>query len=165
MTDRGQITLPGGVLLGWCPLEGRTGHEAAWALLEELYGAPLPEVRRTDRGKPYFACGEPHFSIAHTKRHAFCAFGDRPVGVDAEEADRDVNLRLAEKILSEPEHAQFEAAEDKRLALLTFWVLKEAAAKLTGMGLRGYPNHTDFRLDDPRVQRIDGCLVAVLTEE
>lgn len=153
----------------WCRLEGETGHEAGRRLLTEAYcaqtGEPLPELAVGPWGKPYIPGSAWQFSVSHTKRHAFCAFGDRPVGVDAEEADRDISLRLAEKILSEPEHAQFEAAEDKRLALLTFWVLKEAAAKLTGMGLRGYPNHTDFRLDDPRVQRIDGCLVAVLTEE
>ena len=56
-------------------------------------------------------------------------------------------------------------AQDKHYALLKFWVLKEAAAKLSGEGLRGYPNHTDFSLEDPRVTEIDGCLVAVLEEE
>lgn len=49
--------------------------------------------------------------------------------------------------------------------MLTFWVLKEAAAKLTGEGIKGYPNHTDFNLTDPRVQRLNGCLVAVLEGE
>ena len=84
------------------------------------------------------------------------------MGLDAEEVDRDINLALAEKILSPSEREQFDAAEDKRRALLTFWVLKEAQAKLTGKGLRGYPNHTNFRLDDPRVEEIEGCLVAML---
>ena len=72
------------------------------------------------------------------------------VAIDAEEANRAVNLRLAEKILSPDEKAQFEAAEDKRTALLTFWVLKECAAKLSGEGLRGYPNHTNFSLKSLR---------------
>ena len=63
------------------------------------------------------------------------------------------------------EKAQFDAASDKRKALLTFWVLKEAAAKRSGEGLRGYPNHTHFSLDDPRVTQIDGCIVAVLEGE
>jgi len=76
-----------------------------------------------------------------------------------------VNLKLAEKVLSPAERAQFGAAEDKTRAFLTFWVLKEAAAKLAGTGLRGYPNHTDFSLEDPRVRELDGCLVAILTEE
>ena len=164
MTDRGRLTLPGGTVLGWRPLEGRTGHEAAWELLEELYGAPLPEVRRTDRGKPYFANGDLHFSISHTKRHAFCAMGPSPIGLDAEEADRDIRPALAEKILSPGEAARFRAAEDPRTALLKLWVLKEAEAKRTGEGLRGYPNDTDFSPEDPRVLMIAGCHVAVLTE-
>ena len=49
-------------------------------------------------------------------------------------------------------------------ALLTFWVLKEASAKLSGRGLRGYPNDTNFLLNDSRVREIDGCLVAIFSE-
>ena len=41
-----------------CSLDGRGGHEAGWALLRQLYleetGQPLPPVRLTKRGKPYF---------------------------------------------------------------------------------------------------------------
>lgn len=149
-----------------CELRGRSGHETGRTLLAEAYraetGEEMPPVLVTDRGKPCFETGEWHFSISHTKRHAFCALSKRNVGIDAEELDRDIRLKLADKILSPGEKAQFDAAVDKRRALLTFWVLKEAAAKLTGEGLRGYPNHTDFRLDDPRVREMDGCLVAVL---
>ena len=164
MTDRGRLTLPGGTVLGWRPLEGRTGHEAAWELLEELYGAPLPEVRRTDRGKPYFPEGRLHFSLSHTKRHAFCALGPVNLGLDAEEADRAIRLSLAEKILSDRELLRFREAEDPRSALLKLWVLKEADAKRSGEGLRGYPNETDFSPEDPRVFTVAGCYVAVLTE-
>ena len=87
------------------------------------------------------------------------------IGIDAEERDRQIRLQLAEKILSAAEMAQFEKAEDLRLALLKFWVLKEAQAKFTGDGLRGYPAHTDFTLSDPRVRELQGCLVAVIEEE
>ena len=148
----------------WQRLENRNQHEAGLALLQTLWGGPLPEIRRTDRGKPYFADGSAHFSIAHSPRHVVCALSDKPIGIDCEEADRAVSLTLAEKILSPTELAQFRDAPDKRLALLKFWVLKEAAAKCSGEGLRGYPNHTAFSLDDPRVQEIDGCLVAVIEE-
>ena len=152
-------------MLCWERLQGRNGHEAGLELLKKCCGGILPEIRRTPRGRPFFPDGNVHFSISHTKRHVFCALSDRPVGVDAEEADRDINLALAEKILSSAEKERYEKAEDKRRALLTFWVLKEAAAKCSGEGLRGYPNHTDFSLDDPRVQETDGCLVAVIEEE
>ena len=137
-------------------------------LLRQLYreetGQALPEIRVTRTGYPYFPYSPYCFSIAHTHRHAFCVLSKRPVGIDAEELDRQVRLSLAQRILSETELRQFDAAENKRRALLTFWVLKEAEAKLSGQGLRGFPNHTRFRLDDPRVWEWDGCLIAMLTE-
>ena len=151
-------------LIGEC-LEGRDGHSAGLALLEQLYGAPLPEILRTERGKPYFAKSDWHFSVSHTKNHAFCVLSSHPVGIDAEEKDRRVDLRLADKILSADERQRFDRAADSRDALLRLWVLKEAAAKLTGEGLRGYPNHTDFSPNDPRIQEIDGCYVAVFEGE
>ena len=157
------------MILGSCELNGRSGHEAGRQLLAQLYrektGEALPEIRVTDRGKPCFADKSLHFSISHTKKHAFCVLSENNIGIDAEELDRDINLRLAEKILSPGEKARFDAAADKRRALLTFWVLKEAAAKLSGEGLRGYPDHTDFSLEDPGVTEISGCLVAVLEEK
>lgn len=154
--------------IGGCTLAGRSGHEAGRALLARLYreetGDDLPEIALTDRGKPYFPDSSWHFSISHTRLHAFCVLSRKNVGLDAEELDRSIDLKLAEKILSPGEKARFDAAPDKRKALLTFWVLKEAAAKRSGEGLRGYPCHTDFRLDDPSVRVMDGCLVAILED-
>ena len=157
------------MILAVCELNGHSGHEAGRQLLEKRFreqtGSPLPEIRVTERGKPYFAEHPLHFSISHTPKHAFCVLSENNVGIDAEELDRRVNLKLADKILSPGEKMQFDLAQDKRRALLTFWVLKEAAAKLSGEGLKGYPNHTDFSLEDPRVTEIAGCLVAVLEEK
>lgn len=149
-------------------LDGMSGHDRGRMLLRKLYrrqtGHSLPEVAVTDRGKPYFVRDPLHFSISHTKRRVFCVLTDKPVGIDAEELDRDIDLRLADKILSPFEKGQYDRAQDKRLALLTFWVLKEADAKRTGEGIRFYPNHTNFFLDDPRVFEMTDCLVAVLTD-
>ena len=150
-------------------LPGQTGREAGRALLEQLYrqetGKPLPQIQVTDRGKPYFAQGDLHFSISHTHRRVFCALSPRPVGIDAEELDRGIRPELAEKILSPGEKAQYDRSADQQKALLTFWVLKEAAAKLSGEGLRGYPRDTEFSLNDPRVMEKEGCLLAVMEEE
>ena len=152
-----------------CALEGRSGHKAGRWLLSVLYrhetGEPMPEILRTDRGKPYFKDSPLHFSITHTKKHAFCVLSCRNVGIDAEELDRRVNLRLAEKILSPGELRQFMQSEDRKKTLLTFWVLKEAQVKLTGEGLQGYPNHTDFTLPHEAVREVDGCLLAILEEK
>ena len=149
-----------------CALDGRTGHEAGRALLAALYREEteheLPPIAVEAGGKSYFPGSDWHFSISHTPRRAFCALSHREIGIDAEELDRNVNLALAEKILSPNEKAQFDAAPDKHRALLTFWVLKEARVKRTGEGLRGYPSKTDFSLDDPRVTEMDDCLVAAI---
>lgn len=156
------------MVIGSKILKGMSGHAAGRQLLAEIYekatGRDMPEILVTERGKPYFATGDVHFSISHTKRRVFCVLSDQPVGIDAEEMDRNIDLDLADKILSEKEKCRHQAAADKRLALLRFWVLKEAAAKASGEGLRGYPNHTDFDPFDPRVQEIDGCFVAVIEE-
>ena len=138
---------------------GCTGHETGRRLLAALFqrltGQEMPEIAITERGKPYFVDSPYHFSISHTKRRVVCAISDKPIGIDAEELDRNINLQLADKILSPSEKAEFDQAADKRIALLTFWVLKEAQAKCTGEGLRGYPNHTNFSLSDPRVEIYD----------
>lgn len=156
------------VLEGREILPGQTGHEAGRALLAQMYqthtGLPVPPIATAPGGKPYFENDPVHFSITHTKRHVFCALSDRPIGIDAEETDRKISLLLAEKILSENEKKQYDRAEDKQKALLTFWVLKEAAAKCTGEGIHGYPNQTEFSLNDPRVKMMDNCIVAVIEE-
>ena len=138
------------------------------SMYEELTGEPMPQIGKMPRGKPYFLTGDLHFSITHTRQTVFCALSDVPVGIDAEELTRQVNPSLAEKILSPGEYAQYAALktdEERNLALLRFWVLKEADVKCSGLGLRGYPNHTDFSLDDPRVVEMDGCYVAVICQE
>ena len=155
-------------------LEGRaikdtTGHEAGRQLLADMYsryvGGPMPGLYVAERGKPYFADSPWYFSIAHSKGHVFCALSRKPIGIDAEELDRAISLKLADKILSPGERQQYDRAEDPRRALLTFWVLKEAQAKLTGEGIKFHPTHTDFLLSDPRVRELQDCLVAVIEEE
>ena len=144
-----------------------TGHEEGRLLLNTLYkqycGEEMPPILTSPLGKPYFENG-PYFSITHTRNHVFCALSENPIGIDAEELDRKVNLQLAKKILSPTEKLRFAQAEDKRLALLKLWVLKEADGKRTGQGIQ-YPTHTDFSPDDPRITVRDGCLLAIIEEE
>jgi 4'-phosphopantetheinyl transferase len=86
------------------------------------------------------------------------------VGLDAEEQSRRVAPGLPQRFLSEQELARQKAAADRDGAMLRLWVLKEAYAKLTGPGLGNYLKNTDFHPEDPRIQIIDGCYVAVLEE-
>ena len=149
----------------WARLDGRSGHEVGRQLLRELYreetGEDCPEILTESRGKPCFKDSSVHFSISHTKNHAFCCLSRRNIGLDAEEMDRKVSPALVDKILS--------ASEKPRCAdpgaVLRLWVLKEAYAKLTGKGLGNYLYETDFDPADPRVMIIDGCYVAILEEK
>ena len=149
--------------LAWQRLESRNGHEAGRQLLAELYraetGQDLPRIAVTVQGQPYFPDTPWHFSISHTENHVFCALSERNIGIDAEEADRPIDPRLAERLLSPGELEKF---DNSREMLLKFWVLKEAYAKLTGRGLGNYLGQTDF--DPETAQIIDGCYVAVLEE-
>lgn len=135
-------------------------------MYEELTGEEMPEIGKMPRGKPYFLTGGLHFSITHTKTRVFCAISDKPVGIDAEDLTRQVSPQLAQKILSPNELALYEAApeEEKNDILLRLWVMKEAEVKCSGLGLRGYPSHTDYRPDDPRISVVEGCVLAVITE-
>ena len=156
-------------MLASAPIAPGKGHEAGRLLLSQLYrqatGEEMPLILLSPMGKPYFADSPWHFSISHTPNWVFVALEKHPVGLDAEELTRQVNPKLAQKILSPGEYAQYEAAEDKNRALLTFWVLKEAQGKLTGEGVRPWPNHTDFSLDDPRIFTRDGCILALLEDK
>ena len=153
------------------PLNGLDSRVAGKLLLaqmyEELTGEEMPPIEKAPRGKPYFPGSNLHFSITHTKTTVFCAISDVPLGIDAEDLNRKVSPTLAQKILSPAEFAQYEAVpeEERNEALLRFWVLKEAEAKCSGLGLRGYPDHTDFDLNDPRVSKIGECIVAVIQAE
>ena len=149
-----------------CELGDLTGHHAGRQLLERLYrevtGEALPPIQLTPRGKPYFEHSPYHFSIPHPSRHAFCVLSHSPVGIDAEELDRPVPPSLVKRALSPEEQDRLALAPDMREAFLALWVLKEASAKCSGMGLTGFPNKTDFSPEDPRVHRWAGCLVAII---
>ena len=153
-------------------LNGLDSRVAGKLLLKQMYealtgGEEMPEIGKTPRGKPYFLTGSLHFSITHTKTRVFCAISDKPVGIDAEDLNRQLNPNLAEKILSPTELAIYNAApaRDRNEILLRLWVMKEAEVKCSGLGLRGYPNHTDYRPDDPRITISDGCVIAVIEGE
>lgn len=154
--------------LASAPLGELSGHEAGRRLLKKMYeqytGKPMPSILTEKLGKPYFADKSLYFSISHTKRRVFCAISRNPIGIDAEERDRDIDLRLSEKILSETEKQRYDQWENKREALLRFWVLKEATAKFTGRGLGKNSWNTDFSPDDPRITVTDNCYLAIVKE-
>ena len=88
------------MILGHATIQpSQTGHAAGRKLLQKLFeehiAQPLPQIAVEERGKPYFLNSRWHFSISHTKNHVFCVLSESSVGIDAEEKDRQIDLRLA----------------------------------------------------------------------
>lgn len=148
-------------------LDGRSGHEVGRTLLAALYreatGKSCPQILCTSLGKPYFENGGWHFSVSHTKNHAFCVLSDRPVGIDAEEIGRKVSPSLITRYLSASEQTRL--GGDPADGALRLWVLKEATGKCRGVGIGNWMKHTDFDPFDPKIQIIDGCYVAIVEED
>lgn len=95
--------------------------------LEVWKGArELPAVAADGRGKPCFPeHPDWHFSLSHTRGFVLAAVSDTPVGADVQLRDGR-GERLAERLMSESERAQFDFYE--------LWSLRESLYKLTGEG-------------------------------
>lgn len=150
----------------WERLDGRSGQVVGRQLLAALYreqtGDNLPSIAVTALGKPYFPDSPWHFSISHTKNHAFCVLSRENIGLDAEETGRRVSEKLIDRYLSPKERSRL--GNDPQDAALRLWVLKEAEGKRTGKGIGDWMKNTDFSPDCYKIQEIDGCYVAVLED-
>lgn len=129
-----------------------TQHSAAEKLLlfglRAEYGMEaLPEIRRSEYGKPYFPDHpEIWFNYSHSRCGILCGISNRQIGVDIE---RTLPLResLARYICHEREWKLFEAEdgqERRRLILTHIWTAKESYLKCTGVGLRVKLKELDF---------------------
>ena len=92
--------------------------------LRRTYGLQaLPQMERTDRGKPYFPeFPNVHFSLSHTEGAVLAGVSDGPVGVDIERI-RPVSRRLLERMAN--------GGED----FFSVWVRREARSKQSGAGV------------------------------
>lgn len=85
--------------------------------------------------KPYLAdYPHLHFNLSHTGPAVLCAVGDQEVGVDVQ-ALRPVSDRLAQKVMTPGEYAQYLQAGDPECFFARLWALKESYMKFTGKGL------------------------------
>jgi len=118
------------------------------AALEREYGLKrLPEIVRTESGKPYFPqYPHIHFSLSHSHGAAVCALSGTPVGVDVEV------LRTPPRHLA----AGMEAEEFFRL-----WTAKEATVKLLGLGFAALRTQTPDRRCQCLEGFLSGCIVTV----
>ena len=95
---------------------------------------PLPEIARSENGKPYFRGGDalPHFSVSHSGELWCCLMADFPVGIDIQEKSSRTSealSKLAKRYFSDAEAAYSDLyGED---AFYRIWTRKEALVKLT----------------------------------
>lgn len=118
----------------------RMGKEDAYRLLAELLWdeagvAPLPEMSRTAKGKPYFPqYPDLHFSLSHSGELSLCALSEKEVGCDIELV-HPRKEGFPAYTLSGGELDWFESRGSRWEDFYTLWTLKEARSKCTGEGL------------------------------
>ena len=119
---------------------------AWWLLFKVLTEKKIPygTLVFDKNGKPGFAGQSVFISLTHSKGVCAVAVSDRPVGVDVEVCRDNYLPRLIDRSLTNAEKATFDGDFTR------MWCRKEAAAKLTGEGLSGYPNHIDTTELDTR---------------
>ena len=104
--------------------------------LGEVYGMKEnPLFEYNEHGKPSIV-GHPEicFNLSHCKEAAICAISNQPIGVDVESV-RSFNDSLVRYTMNEDEIQQIESAEDRAVAFIRLWTMKEAAMKLIGTGI------------------------------
>ena len=93
-----------------------------------------PPYLISERGKPYFECGNPYFSFSHSGKYALCAVSETEIGADIE-APRENSAALAERFFTEKEADAVLNADDPDEEFCRLWVIKESYIKATGEGL------------------------------
>jgi 4'-phosphopantetheinyl transferase len=104
--------------------------------LREGYGiTENPVFEYNEHGKPAIV-GHPeiYFNLSHCKEAAICAISDRPIGVDVESV-RAFNDSLVRYTMNDDEVREIETADDRAVAFIRLWTMKEAALKLQGTGI------------------------------
>lgn len=96
---------------------------------------PLPQIARTERGKPYFPDHpDLHFSVSHSQGLSLCALGDTSTGVDIELV-RPRSPSLPRYALSDREYEWYESRGSDWDDFYRLWTMKEARVKCTGEGI------------------------------
>ena len=104
--------------------------------LSEVYGIQEnPVFEYNEHGKPSII-GHPEicFNLSHCKEAAICVISDWTVGVDVETV-RSFNDSLVRYTMNDEEIRQIESSEDRAVAFIRLWTMKEAAQKLKGTGI------------------------------
>ncbi len=108
--------------------ERKCEKELALRLLEraaaEAWGlSPLPELARTQRGKPFFpGLPDRRFNLSHSGGVVLCALDAAPVGADVQTL-RTPGAALLRRGFSPAERDWLEGPADRAAAFTALWVL------------------------------------------
>ena len=98
----------------------------------------LPEIARTENGKPYFFDHpERQFNLSHSGDLALCALSDAPVGVDIEIV-RPRRENLPAYTFKGEDYERYQTLGGDWNAFYTLWTEVESIIKYTGEGLKAY---------------------------
>jgi phosphopantetheine--protein transferase-like protein len=114
------------VLLRTALSQGRTDIAPdAWSFAESEHGKPQVTGEQNA-----------HFNISHTEEGLALAVSRFPVGIDVEDLTRDVNESLFRTMLTPAEHRRLMRCSPAKRSrqFLKIWSMKEAYAKLLGLG-------------------------------
>jgi 4'-phosphopantetheinyl transferase len=146
VTSRGTQRLVGAHYLGIPPTEVRTDRTCAHCANPHTANQNITGSG-TPHGRPRLRGAVIDYSVSHTPGWLVMAVtAGGLVGVDIEEIDSVPDTAgLARAALSDRERHRFDALPDirRRAWLLSAWTRKEAAMKLTGLGLRAAPPLVD----------------------
>lgn len=92
----------------------------------------LPDFSYTEKGKPYFMeFPQIFFNVSHTENMVMCAISDGEIGVDIEHV-REIKKATMQRAFTEKEKL---FAKENENGFVRLWTMKEACAKLRGIGL------------------------------
>lgn len=106
------------------------------ALLEQYGIQENPVFEYGEHGKPSIV-GHPEifFNLSHCREAVACVIGDGPVGIDVESLGR-YRESVARYAMNEEELAEIQSSGQPDITFTRLWTMKEAALKLSGVGLR-----------------------------
>lgn len=115
----------------------------------------LPDFGYDEKGKPILKEIRGHyFNLSHTKNIITCVISKKEVGVDVEHM-REIKEVTINKVFSKDEQ---EMAKYSKEGYVRLWTMKEACAKLRGIGI------TDI-LDGIHITQEDGIYVEKLNQD
>lgn len=99
---------------------------ASRILIQQLI--PTEELLYNQAGKPFINNSSKHISISHSADFATVIVSNKPVGIDIEQATRNID-RVATRFLHPDEQHFIAQQKNQQFAKILFWAAKEAIFK------------------------------------